>query len=137
MMRSVVVAFLLLTLAAPAFCKTHKDMYSEPCNHVWSAVKDTLSSAENYTVVKSDDAQMDASYDVKHSAHVTITGALTQRTNQVSLAANGGGCEMRVVSNYSGFEHDDAGDFKKRVDESLAKLKVAPPVEPAKPMASK
>jgi hypothetical protein len=40
---------------------------------------------------------------------------------------------MQVVSNYSGFEHDDKGDFRKRVDESLAKLKAAKPAEPAKP----
>jgi hypothetical protein len=40
---------------------------------------------------------------------------------------------MDVVSNYSGWEHNDQGDFKKRVDESLAKPKAAKPPEPAKP----
>lgn len=41
---------------------------------------------------------------------------------------------MQVMSNYSGFEHNDSGDFKKRVDESLAKLKAStPPAAPAKP----
>jgi hypothetical protein len=40
---------------------------------------------------------------------------------------------MQVKSNYSGFEHSDAGDFKKRVEDSLAKLKAAKPSEPAKP----
>jgi hypothetical protein len=40
---------------------------------------------------------------------------------------------MDVVSNYSGWEHNDQGDFKKRVDESLAKSKAAKPPEPAKP----
>jgi hypothetical protein len=34
---------------------------------------------------------------------------------------------MQNVSNYSGVEHDDRGDFKKRVDESLAKLKAEKP----------
>jgi hypothetical protein len=43
------------------------------------------------------------------------------------------GCEMDIVSNYSGFEHNDQGDFKTRVDESLAKLKAAEPTVPAKP----
>jgi hypothetical protein len=38
-----------------------------------------------------------------------------------------------VVSNYSGFEHKDREDFKKRVDDPLAKLKAAKPSEPAKP----
>ena len=43
--------------------------------------------------------------------------------------------EMQVVSNFSGWEHSDRGDFKKRVDESLAELKNATPPEsaPAKP----
>jgi hypothetical protein len=40
---------------------------------------------------------------------------------------------MRVDSNYSGFEHNDSGDFKKRVDESLVKLKAAKPPEATKP----
>jgi hypothetical protein len=40
---------------------------------------------------------------------------------------------MQVVSNYSGWEHDDKGDLRKRVDESLAKLKAATPSQPAKP----
>jgi hypothetical protein len=40
---------------------------------------------------------------------------------------------MQVKSNYSGFEHDDSGDFRKRVEESFAKLKTSKPAEPAKP----
>jgi hypothetical protein len=40
---------------------------------------------------------------------------------------------MSVVSMYSGLSHNDQGDFKKRVDEALAKLKNAPPSQPAKP----
>jgi hypothetical protein len=42
---------------------------------------------------------------------------------------------MQVKSNYSGFEHDDSGDFRKRVEESFAKLKAAKPAELAKPEA--
>jgi hypothetical protein len=34
---------------------------------------------------------------------------------------------------FSGFSHNDQGDFKKRVDEALAKLKSAPPSQPAMP----
>jgi hypothetical protein len=40
---------------------------------------------------------------------------------------------MQVVSNYSGWEHNDQGDFKKRVDDALVKLPAQKPVEPAKP----
>jgi hypothetical protein len=133
MMRSVVVALMWLAVALPAFGKTYKSTYPDPCSEVWGAVKDTLGNAENYSVTESDDAKMTASYNVKHAAHVTITGAALQRTNHITLVSKGTVCEMQVVSNYSGFEHDDKGDFKKRVDESLAKLKGAKPSEPAKP----
>ena len=133
--RLVIVALLSLAVALPAFGKTYKSTYPVACSEVWSAVKDTLSNPENYSVVESDDAQMKATYDVKHSAHVNISGAALQRKNHVTLVAKGAGCEMQVVSNYSGWEHDDKGDFKKRVDESLAKAKAAPPAQPAKPEA--
>jgi hypothetical protein len=128
--RLVLVALILL-LALPAFSKTYKNTYPDPCNQVWSAVKVTLSNAENYTVVENNDAQMTASYDVKHSAHVNVSGALLQRTNKVTLVSKGTGCEMQVVSNYSGWEHNDKGDFRTRVDEALTKLNAAAP--PAKP----
>jgi hypothetical protein len=53
--------------------------------------------------------------------------------NHVTLSPVGTTCEMSVVSMYSGLSHNDQGDFKKRVDESLAKLKIATPSQPAKP----
>jgi hypothetical protein len=134
MMRTklLVVTLMSLFIAIPMFGETYKDTYPVACNDLWGAVKDTLSSPENYNMVGSDDAKMTASYHVKHAAHVTITGALLQRTNHVTLVPKGTGCEMQVVSNYSGFEHNDRGDFKKRVDESLAKPKPEKPAEDAK-----
>jgi hypothetical protein len=75
-MKPIVVALMSLTLALPVFGKTYKSTYPVPCGEVWTAVKDILSSEQNYTLVKSDDTRMNASYNVKHSAHVTITGAL-------------------------------------------------------------
>ncbi|HXX19189.1 MAG TPA: hypothetical protein VEJ46_07280 [Candidatus Acidoferrum sp.] len=131
-----VAVLISLALAFPAFGWTYKSAYQIPCSEVWPAVKDTLSNADNYSVVASDDAKLTASYNVKHSAHVNISGAILQRTNKVTLVSKGSGCEMQVVSNYSGWEHNDQGDFKKRVDESLAKLKAAKPTEPAKPEPS-
>ncbi len=131
------IALVSLFLALPAFAMTYKTSYSIPCNQVWPAVKDTLSVPDNYTVVSTDDAQMTSSYDVKHSAHVNISGTVLQRTNKVTLVTKGTGCEMQVVSNYSGWEHNDKGDFKKRVDESLAKMNAAKPAEPAKPADAK
>ena len=131
--RPLVVALMSLALALPVLGKTYKSIYPLPCSEVWGAVKDTLSNPENYEVVGSDDAQMTASYKVKHAAHANVSGAILQRTNKVTLVSKGTACEMQVVSNYSGWEHDDKGDFKNRVDESLAKLNLATPSQPAKP----
>ena len=76
MMKLLVVALLSLTFALPAFGKTYKSTYPDPCSQVWGAVKDTLSNAERTTTSwRSDDAKMAASYNVKHSAHVNIAGA--------------------------------------------------------------
>lgn len=132
-MRLVLVALLSLALAVPAFGKTSKTTYPTPCSELWGAVKDVLSHAENYNVEESNDTLMAATYKVKHDVHVTVTGALTQRANRVTLVSKGTECEMQVKSNYSGFEHDDSGDFRKRVEESFGKLKGAKPAEPAKP----
>jgi hypothetical protein len=133
-MRFVVVALMSLSLALPVFGKTYKSTYSVPCGEVWGGVKDTLSNPANYTVEESDDANMKATYKVKHTVHVTITETVLQRKNKVALVPQGPTCEMQVVSNYSGVEHNDRDDFKKRVDESMAKLKAAQPPEPAKPV---
>ena len=137
MLKSVVAIIVLSAFALPAFCGTHKDAYPNACSEVWAAVKDTLGNAENYTVKLTDEAKMTSSYSVKHSAHVTLTGALRQRPNTVTLSSKGAGCEMTVESNYSGFEHNDAGDFTKRVNESLIKLKGSTPSAPAKPADAK
>jgi hypothetical protein len=135
MMRFVVVALMLLTVAMPAFGGAHKDNYPVPCSQLWGAVKDTLGNAENYSIVASDDTKMTAMYDVHHAVHTSIAGAALQRTNSVALTPQGSGCEMQVHSNYSGWNHDDAGDFNKRVAESLAKLKAPKPADTGKPVA--
>jgi hypothetical protein len=132
-----VVALLVLIFAVPSFGKTSKNTYPASCSDLWPAVKDVLGNAENYEVQESDDTLMVAAYKVKHNVHVTVTGALTQRANHVALVGKGAECEMQVKSNYSGFEHDDSGDFKKRVEESFAKLKGEKPAEPAKPVDEK
>jgi hypothetical protein len=131
------VVFVLFALALPAFSGTHKETFPNTCTEVWYAVKDTLGNPENYTIKIADESRMTASYSVKHSAHVTLTGALRQRPNTISLSPSGTGCQMEVKSNYSGFEHNDAGDFTKRVKESLAKLKGPAASEPAKPADAK
>jgi len=123
----VIVVLMSIVIALPAFGKTYKSTYPVACSEVWGAVKDALGNPQNYSVTESDDVKMSAAYDVKHSTHVNISGALLQRKNHVTLLPKGTGCEMQVVSNYSGWEHNDQGDFKQRVDESLAKAKAAQP----------
>jgi hypothetical protein len=115
-----------LILSAPAFSKTHRDVYNMPCNQLWPAVKDTLRNSGKYGIVGIDNEEMTASYN--------MGGTLTQkRTNSVILNKQGDNCEMQIQSAFSGFGNDDAGDFKKRVDASLAKLKgqATPPDKPA------
>jgi hypothetical protein len=137
MVRFALVASILFAFALPAFSGKHKETYPNACSEVWTAVKDTLGNAENYTIKISDEARMAVTYSVKHSAHVTLTGTLRQRPNTVILTSSGTGCQMEVQSNYSGFEHNDAGDFIKRVNETLAKSKGSAASEPASPSESK
>lgn len=127
---------ILICLALPAFGKTYKNTYPVACTEIWPAVKTVLSNPDNYGVTGTDDAKMTADYDVKHSAHVNVSGALLQRRNHVTLLPKGTGCEMQVVSNYSGWEHNDQGDFKTRVEEAMANPKPATPAKPTEPVAS-
>jgi hypothetical protein len=66
------------------------------------------------------------------TASYNIGGNLTgKRINTVLLNAQGDSCEMQIQTAFSGLGNNDAGDFKKRVDESLAKLKGTPPAPTA------
>ena len=103
-------------------------------------MKDVVSNSKNYKLVSADDAKWTAFYDVKHKEHLSISGAVAQKTNQVTLVSQGTGCQMQVNSSFSGLTHDDQGDFVKRVNEALAKPQAAAkpadagkPAEPAKP----
>jgi len=130
------VAMLALALALPALGagnKTYKNTYPVPCSELWGAVKVALGNPDNYKDVQSDEEKMTAEYNVKHSIHWSVIGAVNQGKNHVSLAPIGTTCEMSVVSMYSGLSHNDQGDFKKRVDEALAKLQALKPAEPTKP----
>jgi hypothetical protein len=127
MKRSAAAVLLLLIVAAPSFAKTHKDVYSVPCNTLWAAVKDTLRNSGKYQIMSVENSEMSASYSIG-------IGAIGQkRINSVLLNTNGDNCEMVVQSGFSGLGNNDAGDFKKRVDASLEKLKASPP--PAAPAA--
>lgn len=126
MRRFTVPVLMLLTTAAPSFGKTHKDVYSVQCSVLWPAVKDTLRNSGKYGIIGIDNTEMTASFN--------IGGTLAaKRVNSVVLNAKGDNCEMQVQSAFSGLTNDDAGDFKKRVDKSLAQLQSSQPAPPAKP----
>src|SRR6266436_6201844 len=126
MKQLAVVILMLMIVAGPAFAKTHKDNYSVSCSVLWPAVKDALRNSGKYGILGIDSNEMTASF--------VIGGTLGgKRINSVVLNGKGDSCEMQVQTAYSGLAHNDAGDFKKRVDESLAQLKTAPAAEPKKP----
>jgi hypothetical protein len=114
-MKSVVVATMLHALALPAFGKTHRDTFSVPCSELWPAVKDALRNSGKYGILAIDNDEMTASYNIGG----TLGG---KRTNSVVLNPKGGGCEMQTQTAFTGLVHNDAGDFKKRVQDSLVKL---------------
>ncbi|MGA7840066.1 MAG: hypothetical protein WBS17_00730 [Candidatus Acidiferrales bacterium] len=126
MKRFAIAAALLLLVATPSFCKTHVEPYPVSCSVLWPAVKDTLRNSGKYGILGIDNTEMTASF--------VIGGTLGgKRINSVVLNAKGDTCEMSIQTAYSGLNHNDAGDFKKRVDESLAKLQAAPPAGAKKP----
>jgi len=135
-MRLAVVVVAMLALALPAFGagnRIYKTTYPVACGELWGAVKVALGNPDNYKDVQSDEEKMAADYNVKHSIHWSVIGAVNQGKNHVSLAPTGTTCEMSVLSMYSGLSHNDQGDFKKRVDEALAKVQASTPAEPTKP----
>jgi hypothetical protein len=116
-----VVLILVALTAIPAFGSTHKDMFNVPCNELWRAVKDTLRNSGKYGIIAIDNNEMTASYN--------MGGNLTaKRTNSAVLNSkdSGANCELQVQTAFSGLVNNDAGDFKKRVEESLSKLKGQP-----------
>jgi hypothetical protein len=116
----------LLVVAAPSFAKTHSEMYPVACSVLWPAVKDALRNSGKYGIVGIDNTEMTASF--------VIGGFLGgKRINSVVLNGKGDSCEMQVQTAFSGLAHNDEGDFKKRVDESLSKQQPSQPVAPAKP----
>lgn len=117
-MKRFLVACLLLLLSVPAFAKTHKDDFNVPCGTLWLAVKDTLRNSGKYGIISIVNEELTASYNIGGN----LTG---KRINTVVLNAQGDGCEMQVQTAYSGLANNDAGDFKKRVDQSLAKLQAS------------
>jgi hypothetical protein len=125
MKRFALAAVLVLISVGPSFAKVHKDVFPMQCSALWPAVRDTLRNSGKYGIVSMDSNEMIATYTMG-------IGSIGQkRTNSVALNSSADTCEMVITSGFSGLTNDDAGDFKKRVNESLAKLKAAAPPAPA------
>ncbi len=109
------IAAALLSLSPAAFAKTHRENYSVSCDVLWPVVKDVVRNSGKYGIIGIDNNEMSISYN--------IGGGLGgKRINSVVLNRQGeNACEMQVQTAPSGLIHNDAGDFKKRVDEALAK----------------
>jgi PEGA domain-containing protein len=109
-------------LSPVAFAKTHRDTYPVSCDVLWPAVKDVVRNSGKYGIIGIDSTEMSISYN--------IGGGLGgKRINSVVLNRKGDKeCEMQTQTAYSGMIHNDAGDFKDRVEKAL---KNAPPVAEA------
>jgi hypothetical protein len=105
---------------------THRDLYNAPCNELWRALKDTLRNSGKYGIISIDNDEMTASYNMGGNL-------MAKRVNSAILnnMDNGTKCELQIQTAYSGAFTNDAGDLKKRVDESLTKLKNEPLPNPA------
>ena len=130
MRKFVAVALISLTLAVPAFGKTHKESFEAPCSELWSAVKDTLRNSGKYGIIGIENSEMTASYNIGG----TFGG---KRINSVLLNSQGTGCEMQTQTAFTGLAHNDARAFRDRVEKSLAKLKASKPSAPAGPEDAK
>ena len=114
-MKRLAAIALLIPFAVPAWTKTHRDVYNMSCSALWPAVKGVLKTSGKYNIIGIDSVEFTASFTVGS----VFSGKML---NSVVLNAKEPSCEMSVNTAYRGIEHNDAGDFKKRVDEALAKL---------------
>jgi hypothetical protein len=107
---------LLLIFTPFAAAKTHKDVYQMSCDALWKGVRDTIRNSGKYGIIGIDGNEMTASFNIGGN----LTG---KRINSVVLnRLSPTTCELQTQTAYSGLVNNDYGDFKKRVDESLAKL---------------
>jgi hypothetical protein len=111
--KRVLVAVMFVLAAFPAVARTHRHVYEQQCSQLWPAVKDVLKISGKYNLISISNEEMSASFQV---------GAFwTGKTlNSVVLVPNAAGCQMSINTMYRGVEHNDAGDFKQRVDAALA-----------------
>jgi hypothetical protein len=116
----------ILLLALPAAGATHKDAFPVPCGELWAAVEDTLRNSGKYDITAENAATMTASYKIGGDFR-KYTAWPIPRDNSVTLTGSGNSCQMITQSHFTGLVHDDAGDFLKRVRQSLVQKKAVAP----------
>ena len=106
----------LMWLGPFAFAKTHREVYQVSCDQLWIAVKDVVRNSGKYGIIGIDNQEMSISYN--------IGGGLGgKRINSVVLNRKGeDACEMQLQTAFSGLAHNDAGDFKQRLQEALGRM---------------
>ena len=110
--RTVLLAAVVLFASLNCAALTHKSSYSQPCNTVWSSVKDVLKTSGKYQIISISSEDMSASF--------AVGGFWTGKMiDSVLLMSQGTGCEMSVTTQFRGITHSDADDFKTRVDNDL------------------
>ena len=114
-MRKTFIAVLsVLILPISALAKPN-DTYPVSCSVLWSAVSDTLQDGKSYGILDMDD---DA-----HTATFILTGVTPKRVGSTILIEKQNTCVMRVTpAEASAFSDDDEAAFRKRVEQSLAKV---------------
>ncbi|WP_109486719.1 hypothetical protein [Occallatibacter savannae] len=91
-----------------------------PCDVLWTAVKNTLNTPDNYGVLAVNDLALHASFNV--------IGNLVKYTGRVTLIEQDGGCRMNLQMLQVGADNSDERGFRKRLKRSLAKIEQAKPV---------
>ena len=119
MKRMGVIGVMLMLAAGTSSARTVKEAYTVPCGTLWRAVKDTVRNSGYYAVVLLDNNEMIASF-------VIGTGG-SMRIESAALNAKGDGCELQLQPLHRNPFAEDAADFKKRVNESLAQIQSAAP----------
>ncbi len=129
-MKSLVTLLLPILIATPGYAKTHKEIFDLPCAVLWPAVKDTLRNSGKYGIIGIDNTEMTASYNMGGNMAVVAPAGIVgrvlatgKRINSLVLNAKGNSCELQVQTAFSGIANNDAGDLRKRVQESLDKPK--------------
>ena len=125
MRRFAPIALMLLIFGGPLFAGTNKVVFQMPCSALWPAVRDTVRNSGNYAVVFLDNTEMVASFAIGYGPSLRIDSAV--------LNVKGDACDIQVQPLYEGTFNDDAGDFKKRVDKTLAALKSSQQPAPQEP----